>query len=271
MDEKIQNLIDLQRIELALRAIEQERQQGPIRLAELAATFEETSQTVGAVKHRYEALRDETASLETELKDFQAKLAKFQVQLMAVKNNKEYSAVLKEIDQAKIEIAKRDEGILARMQEMETLQSDLPAVEARLAAETGAYDRERAEIESAMRTLDRRRDELIAERRRTETFLPKDVVATFYRVAEVRRGLAVTRITEAMCGACNVRLRPQVFQEVKRGDTLLTCDSCRRYLYYEPASDAGGASGPGTPGRPGPDDGAATAAGPGTENPTPTG
>ena len=242
LDEKILRLKELQRITLALRAIDSERQLGPARLAALEEAFNETSSTVGAVKHRHDALREECATLESELKDLQQKLVKFQAQLMEVKNSREYSAVLKEIDAAKVDITKHDEGLLARMQEMETLQADLPDVEAKLAVEVEAFDKERAEVDAAMKSLEERSRQLIVERQQVEKSLPRDVLMAFNRVAEARQGVSMARVVEAVCTACNVRLRPQVYNEVRRGDTLLTCDSCRRFLYYEPAEAAGDSS-----------------------------
>ena len=239
MDEKILRLKELQRITLALRAIDLERQQGPARLAALEEAFSETSATVGAVKHRHDALREEVGTLESELKEIQQKLVKFQAQLMEVKNSREYSAVLKEIDAAKVDITKHDEALLARMQEIETLQADLPEVEAKLAVEISAFDKERGEIEASMQSLEDRSRRLVTERTEVEKVLPRDILATFNRVAQARQGVSMARVVDAVCTACNVRLRPQVYNEVRRGDTLLTCDSCRRFLYYEPGEGAG--------------------------------
>jgi uncharacterized protein len=242
LDEKILRLRDLQRVGLALRALEIERQQGPTRLEALEEAFNETSSTVGAVKHRYDALREECAVLENELKDLQHKLSKFQAQLMEVKNSKEYSAVLKEIDASKAEITKRDDGLLSRMQEMETLQKELPEVESKLAVETEGFNKERDAILASMDSIERRQEMMDSERRKIEASLPRDILGAFYRVAEARQGIAMAGVVEAVCSACNVRLRLQVFNEVKRGDTLLTCDSCRRFLYYDPPDSSGTAS-----------------------------
>jgi len=239
LDEKILRLKELQRITLSLRSIDFERQQGPARLAALEDAFNETSSIVGAVKHRHDALREEVATLESGLKDLQQKLVKFQAQLMEVKNSREYSAVLKEIDAAKVDITKSDEALLARMQEIENLQAELPEVEAKLAVETAAYEKERTEIEDSMKSLEERSRRLIAERTEVEKVLPREILATFNRVAQARQGVSMARVVDSVCSACNVRLRPQVYNEVRRGDTLLTCDSCRRFLYYEPAETAG--------------------------------
>jgi len=244
LDEKILRLKELQRITLDLRAIDIERQQGPARLAALEEAFNETSATVGAVKHRHDALRDEVGTLELELKDLQHKLVKFQAQLMEVKNSREYSAVLKEIDSCKVDIAKHDESLLARMQEIETLQADLPEVEAKLAVEIEAYDKECAEIQAAMKSLEERARRLVGERERVEKVLPREILTTFNRVAQARQGVSMARVVDAVCTACNVRLRPQVYNEVRRGDALLTCDSCRRFLYYEPPAETGAGDSP---------------------------
>ena len=131
------------------------------------------------------------------------------------------------------------------MQEMETLQKDLPEVEASLAVETEGFEKERAVVLAEMESFEERRRTLDAERQKIEAGLPRDILGVFYRVSEARQGLAMVRITDAVCSACNVRLRPQVFSEVKRGDALLNCDSCRRFLYYDP--DAGQAAPPDVP------------------------
>jgi len=234
LDEKILRLKELQRIGLALRALENERQQGPLRLASLEEAFQATSATVGAVKHRYDALRSESAQLEIEQKDLQQKLSKFQAQLMEVKTSKEYSAVLKEIDSAKAEITRRDDDLLSKMQEMETLQNDLPQAEANLASETESHDKERAAIAAEMETFEQRRQILESDKRHAEAGVPRDILSQFYRVAEARQGIAMARVIDSVCTACNVRLRPQKYSEVRRGDTLHACDSCRRFLYYDP-------------------------------------
>jgi predicted nucleic acid-binding Zn-ribbon protein len=61
------------------------------------------------------------------------------------------------------------------------------------------------------------------------------LVSLFEQVARVRKGLAIAEATrEGLCAACHVRLRPQVFQEVRRNDQVIQCGSCNRILYYIP-------------------------------------
>ena len=61
------------------------------------------------------------------------------------------------------------------------------------------------------------------------------LLATFEQVAKARKGVAICAATrDGLCSACHVRLRPQVFQEVRRNDAIIQCFSCNRILYYVP-------------------------------------
>jgi hypothetical protein len=61
------------------------------------------------------------------------------------------------------------------------------------------------------------------------------LIALFEQVARARKGVAVCVATlDGLCSSCHVRLRPQVFQEVRRNDAIIQCYSCNRILYYEP-------------------------------------
>ena len=226
-------LVELQKVELAVREIEAQRVQGPERLAALEAEFQAKEAEVGVAKHRYDQLRLERSQRELDLKVLEEKRAKFQAQLMGVRTSKEYSAALREIDLSKAEIGRIEDEILAADEEMAALEKDVPEAEARIAEERERYESTRAALDAELAVLDTRLAEAKGRQRELGQKLPPEVVETFTRVANARGGIAVVRIVEAICSACNVRMRVQTFTQVRRGDQLLTCDSCRRFLYYE--------------------------------------
>jgi predicted nucleic acid-binding Zn-ribbon protein len=94
---------------------------------------------------------------------------------------------------------------------------------------------ERTEIEQELVRLTAARGEVIAK-------LAPDVLALFERVAHGRKGVAVAEARDGLCTVCHVRLRPQVFNEVRRNDGLHQCDSCTRILYYVPSAASGTAT-----------------------------
>ena len=56
----------------------------------------------------------------------------------------------------------------------------------------------------------------------------------YERVRKGRKGVAVAEVVEGRCTACYILLRPQYFQDVKRTESILFCESCQRILYYNP-------------------------------------
>ncbi len=76
------------------------------------------------------------------------------------------------------------------------------------------------------------------ERARTAALVSAEVLALFERVAQGRRGLAMAEARDGLCTVCHVRLRPQVFNEARRNDSIVQCDSCTRILYFVPAPSA---------------------------------
>jgi len=231
-------LIELQKLESVMRELGAERSRGPERLASLEEAFRAAESDVGAAKHRFEHLKVERSQGELDLKSLEAKKDKFQAQLMGVRTSKEYSAVLKEIDAVKSEISRLEDALLAKLEEMSGLEKDVPEAEARIAEESERYHATRKGLEEELGQVDARYGALEARRREVEKVIPPEILEAFSRVSAVRGGLAVVRATEAVCPACNVRLRPQAFAQMRRGEHLIACDSCRRFLYYEEAEEA---------------------------------
>jgi len=64
------------------------------------------------------------------------------------------------------------------------------------------------------------------------------VVAVFDQVARRRGGVAVAEARDGVCTICHVRMRPQVFNTVRRNDEIVQCEHCQRILFYVPAATA---------------------------------
>jgi predicted nucleic acid-binding Zn-ribbon protein len=154
---------------------------------------------------------------------------------MQVKNQREYAAVLKEIDAAKASIGEHEVAILSSMDEVETLKTDLEARAAHIESERTIVEKERADIEAAVGQAQARIEKATAERTEIESTLPPALVANVRRVEEGRKGIFLVKVERESCSACHVRLRPQVYQEIRQASKIHTCGSCRRYLFTESA------------------------------------
>jgi predicted nucleic acid-binding Zn-ribbon protein len=124
------------------------------------------------------------------------------------------------------------------MELAETSAAELKAAEQALKAE-------QAEVAAEQKTLDARHVELeqeiarlSGERQSVVGSLSKEVLSLFERVAHGRRGVAVAEAKDGLCTVCHVRLRPQVFNDARRNDSIIQCESCTRILYYVPPAPA---------------------------------
>jgi predicted nucleic acid-binding Zn-ribbon protein len=236
MHSDLQHLIQLQ--ELDLRAERDRRRIAdiPITQAALEARIAERTAAVDAVKQRIAACQTARREIEKDLAVVQGRLSKFKNQLMEVKTNKEYQAMQKEISVAEQEVSDQETRLLERMEEADGLAVELKTAEAALKAEQAGVAGERRKLEAEREAATGDLDQVVAERTVVISKISKDALAIFERVARGRKGIAVAEARDGLCTVCHVRLRPQVFNEVRRNERIIQCDSCTRILYFTPAA-----------------------------------
>jgi predicted nucleic acid-binding Zn-ribbon protein len=228
-------LVKLQELALEIQAAQMVVESAPAKIDEAEGRFRERNAEYVAIKERYEAVEADRNSRQLELGTLEETRKHYQDSLMQVKNQREYAAVLKEIDAAKAGIGEHEEAILSSMDEVETLKVDLEARAAHIESERMIVEKERAEIEAAVLDAQARIARAAAERADIESTLPAALVANVKRVEERRKGIFLVQVERESCSACHVRLRPQVYQEIRQASKIHMCGSCRRYLYTEAA------------------------------------
>ncbi|MFQ5718511.1 MAG: zinc ribbon domain-containing protein [Acidobacteriota bacterium] len=209
----------------------------PGHIAEIETELRLVRERVEEGRAAIEAARRERARLDLELKAAEEKIAKYKTALMQVKNNDEYRAALNEIDYTQRICADLETRVLELMEAADARQNELDRLEEEMKVED-------VKIQSDRQLLEAEREEVVAERgglekmaQEIEERLPAPLLVSFRRIASMRRGHGLARAQDGVCVACNVRLRPAVFQQVKRNETVISCDSCRRILYWVPPVD----------------------------------
>jgi predicted nucleic acid-binding Zn-ribbon protein len=235
----LQHLIQLQEIELTADRIRRRIESIPAAQAALDARLAEHTAHVAAVKERLAANQAARRDIEKDLAAVQTRLSKYKDQLMEVKTNKEYQAMQTEISVAEQSVRSQEDRLLDRMEETETLTAELKAAEAALKAAQAEVTKERQALESERASLDGELARTAVERSAVAASLPPNALSTFEQLAKHRKGLALSEAREGHCSQCHVRLRPQVFNEVRRNDSLIQCENCSRILYFVPAATAG--------------------------------
>lgn len=241
MNPDLDRLIRLQQLETAADEARRKIADYPERTQELDARLQSARDLLSGVKARLTSAQEKRRRDEKEVATVQARLAKYKDQLLEVKTNREYQAMLHEIETAQNDIRAREDRILDIMMESDELaaavkksEAELKTAEKETAAERQTLDREIAQLRAELEKTADARQKLASE-------IDRGVLATFEQVARSRKGVAVAEARNGLCTICHVRLRPQVFNEIRRNASIIQCDSCRRILYFAGESEASAA------------------------------
>ena len=235
MHPDLQQLIRLQELDLVAERDRRRIADLPAARGALEQRVAARTAEVDAVKQRIAANQAARREIEKDLAALQTRLSKFKNQLMEVKTNKEYQAMQKEMSVAEHEIGEHETRMLERMEEADGLAAELKAAEAALKADQADVARAIQQLDAERAEVERELERTTQERQQVAAQISREALAVFERVAHGRKGLAVAEARDGLCTVCHVRLRPQVFNEVRRNETLHQCDSCTRILYYVPA------------------------------------
>jgi predicted nucleic acid-binding Zn-ribbon protein len=239
----LQHLIRLQQLDTDIESARRRIAEIPSVQLALDARLAEQQAAVAAIKQRLAENQTRRRATEAEVASLQTRLSKYKGQLMEVKTNKEYQAMQKEIATAEESVRSQEDRILEQMEEGETLGRELKVAEAALKAQQDEISRERKRLEEEAAALHTRTTEASSTRTALAKELSPAALRLFEHVSRQRKGLAVAEARDGICTVCHVRLRPQVFNEVRRNESLIQCESCLRILYFSPAP----ASNAGTP------------------------
>jgi predicted nucleic acid-binding Zn-ribbon protein len=238
MNADLEGLIVLQRLDSAAQAAERRLAEEPELEKTLEARLAAAREQVAGAKEHLAESQNVRRTVEKDVALHQGRLSKFREQAMAVKTNQEYAAVQKEIEFAQTEMKAAEDKVLERMLEADDLTAAVKRAESELAAETTKVDADRKAMAAEFAELRASLETIGSERTRVITSLSPAVLSIFERVAQRRNGIAVAEARDGICTICHVRLRPQVFNTVRRNEQIIQCDSCNRILYFVPAAAA---------------------------------
>jgi predicted nucleic acid-binding Zn-ribbon protein len=239
MHADIERLITLQRLDSSIADAERRRADEPARLQALDSRLELARQRVSDAKERSAQNQAARREIEKDIALHQGRLSKFREQAMAVKTNQEYHAIQHEIAFAQNEIKSHEDRMLERMMETDDLAGALKEAERALVTTQKEADAEKRAIAAEEIELRAAIDTLKAERTAVVSGMAPATLGVFELVSRRRNGVAMAEARDGICTICHVRLRPQVFNTVRRNEAVIQCDHCNRILYFVPPAAAG--------------------------------
>jgi predicted nucleic acid-binding Zn-ribbon protein len=230
----IKQAIRLQILDDRTAALTKEIADLPKHVAEIEKKLESHQRRLDADRAALAANQKERKRLEGEIQAQEQKISKLKNQMMEAKTNDQYHAFQHEIDFCQQEIRRFEDRILELMTESDPLEKNVKAAEIALAAEKKQVEAEKKQAQERTAVDQKEIDGLKAERVGIVAEMSSKVFAEYERIRKGRAGVAIAEAVNGRCSKCNIMLRPQFMQELKRGDTIMVCESCKRMLYYSP-------------------------------------
>ena len=246
MRAELEKLVDLQKTDTNIRRLKKSIESAEERRAGIEQEFEQHASSIRDIQYKRDSLITARADLEKQIAENKTYLERADRNLKHAQNQKEYETAMRETDALQKQIAAFEAQILEKMSGVEEVEKELTERADEISSLDGKRDEALQTFDSELETD---KSELESEARKREevfTTLPAQLASVYNRLVQRSRdGIAVAEVVNGSCSACFMSLRPQMQVEVKRGDQIITCESCSRILYMpskEEQSEATSAS-----------------------------
>ena len=229
----IQYLIELQKIDSQLAEIEELLGDLPIKVTELKNKEDSLTSDFERGKARLKEISLEQHKTEMNLAEFKEKIDKLKDQLFLVTNNKQYDALMLEIDHLKENLDRNETTELELLEEKDQLAEQVKSQEQSLESLSKELSSKQVNLEQALAASSSEKKDFESRREKTAKDLSASVLARYNRILSARNGLAVVSLEGRSCGGCGAALPPQLVAEVKTLMTIQNCSICTRFLFWE--------------------------------------
>jgi len=232
----MEKLIELQGIDTKLRDLNDLLGDLPSRVEELDQQEESIKNSLVEQKDRLKKLEVEMHKRDVSIAQINDKINKFKDQLFLVTNNKQYDALMLEIDHLKEQRATNETESIAFLEEKETLTESVESMESGLGELSQNLRVRREKLETAISQSAEEKSSLEQQRTEQVNGIDLNIVSVYDRVMKAKDGLAVVHLSDSSCGGCGARIPAQTITEVRAKIVMHRCDVCGRFIYNQEIS-----------------------------------
>ena len=233
MNSDLEMLLKLQVIDYDIGELERSKEYLPDMMENLTREIEEAKTRLSDTKTELDEAKVRQKNLELELQTREANLQKYQQRMMSIKTNKEYDALVAEIDAIKEAISTGETELLETIERVSELEKDIGALEEKAGTVEESNTKQLAILQEKIDSIGDKMADILNSRDQIRETMPKPIMSVYERVRRGKGGQAVVPVKKRACSACFKALTPKKVQEVKRADKVYTCDNCGAIIYWD--------------------------------------
>ena len=233
MKKQMALLVKLQEQDETLEQLRRRIREGPQRMKEIEGRVDVLAGNLEAGKNRIHEIQKRQRQLEAEVEDGAGQIGKSKSRLLTIKSNKEYQAILKEIEDTQRASAEKEDTILGLMEEIEALNQELQHRGKELSAVRSKYEEEKRTVDREVRQAELEVAEVQQHRQDTAEAVDSGLLARYEHLRVRLGGRAVAHVENTTCSGCHLNIPPQMYNELQRRDSLKHCPNCDRIIYWK--------------------------------------
>jgi len=233
LKEKLLLLIKIQECDSLLVKLSAKKKTLPEELEKLDKEFIVFEEGIKKNKVKYDELKSRHVENENKIKKINDGIVKTKERMLEVKNNKEYQAMLKEIETAESSRGEVETAIISLLEELDKLSALVKKDEEILKQNKNKYEQEKKMMEDDLNAVDTDVTDWEQKRIELQKIIPDELMLQYERIKKRNKGIGVTSVWKAVCNGCHMNIPPQLYNEVQRSDELFSCPNCNRIIYFQ--------------------------------------
>ncbi|MFA4915418.1 MAG: C4-type zinc ribbon domain-containing protein [Syntrophales bacterium] len=232
MREQLSLLIELQKVEIENNVVNTRKKELPHLIIKLDEELESFNADVEKDRKKLDEVNKKHREQEEKLKRGNENLKNSKGRLLTVKTNKEYQAILKEIEITEEKNSEIEDEIISFLEDIDGISTVLKTGEKKLEIQQKQYEQDKKKIEKEMLSLD---IDLVACERKINDLrerINNNLLKKYETIKTLNNGLAVASVWKEVCDGCHMNMPPQLYNELQKSLDLLSCPNCNRIIYW---------------------------------------
>jgi len=237
-EKQIEQLIILQDVDDQIIVLREEIEKAPLELADLEGQLAEFEERRAQIDERMDILKDQQKKLGIEIEEDATKIKKSKNKLMLVGNTKEYHAMMREMDSLEKLNRMREEEQVAVKEETERQLAATEALNEEMAGVQEQYNELKKTLDARLADANKKLDSLGRKRKKACKVVPPPILGRYEFIRERMENPVIVPVTQGICHGCHIMIPPQSYNDLQKGQQILSCPNCQRLIHWQRQDEA---------------------------------